>query len=102
MTESRQTPARKVDLAELERPALEAALEAAGQRRFHAAQIFQWIYRRGVADLGHAGSMTDLSRDLRARLADEFTLTTPTLVHRERSTDGTEKFLLRFADGKDI
>jgi 23S rRNA (adenine2503-C2)-methyltransferase len=46
--------------------------------------------------------MTDLSRDLRATLADEFTLTTPTLAQRETSVDGTEKFLLRLADGKHI
>src|SRR6266550_84429 len=96
------TATRTPDFAELERPELEAALEAAGERRFHAAQIFRWIYQRGIADLTDSGAMTDLSRDLRARLASEFTLSTPTLVHRERSVDGTEKFLLRLADGKDI
>jgi 23S rRNA (adenine2503-C2)-methyltransferase len=94
--------ARTTDLAELERAQLEAALETAGVRRFHASQIFRWIYRRGVTDLSDAGAMTDLSRDLRARLASDFTLTTPALVHRERSIDGTEKFLLRLADGRDI
>jgi len=88
-----------IDIAELERPALEAALEAADERPFHASQIFRWIYQRGVTDVS---SMTDLSRELRARLASEFTLSTPALVHRERSVDGTEKFLLRLADGKDI
>ena len=46
--------------------------------------------------------MTDLSRDLRATLAHEFTLTTPTLAQRETSVDGTEKFLLRLADGRHI
>src|SRR4249920_665001 len=46
--------------------------------------------------------MTDLPVDLRRRLADEFVLTTPTLAHREKSSDGTEKFLLRFADGADV
>jgi len=35
-------------------------------------------------------------------LADEFTVTTPALVQRERSLDGTEKFLLRLADGRSI
>jgi len=94
--------ARTTDLAELERPELEAALAAAGERRFHASQIFRWIYRRGVTDLSDAAAMTDLSRELRTRLAADFTLTTPALVHRERSVDGTEKFLLRLADGKDI
>src|SRR5258706_8383462 len=99
MKETPPHATRTADLAELERPALEAALAAAGERRFHAAQMFRWIYQRGVVDVD---AMTDLSRDLRGRLASEFTLTTPTLVHRERSIDGTEKFLLRLADGRDI
>src|SRR5258708_613138 len=46
--------------------------------------------------------MTDLSRDLRAALASEFRLSTPALLHREKSSDGTEKFLLRLADGRQI
>jgi 23S rRNA (adenine2503-C2)-methyltransferase len=88
-----------LDLATLERPALEAALEARGHKRFHARQIFSWIYKRGVTDVG---AMTDLSRDLRGALAAEFVLTTPTLAQREVSSDGTEKFLLRLADGRHI
>ena len=99
MTDTLQHATRTADLAELERSALEAALESRGERRFHAAQIFRWLYQRGVTD---PGAMTDLSRDLRARLASEFTFSTPTLIHRERSVDGTEKFLLRLADGRDI
>ncbi len=92
-------PPSPSDLAELERPALEAALEARGYERFRARQIFGWIYRRGVTDIE---AMTDLSRELRATLAEQFTLTTPTLVHREKSSDGTEKFLLRLGDGRQI
>src|SRR5260221_9656044 len=46
--------------------------------------------------------MTDLSRDLRATLARDFMIATPELTHRETSTDGTEKFLLRLADGRHI
>jgi 23S rRNA (adenine2503-C2)-methyltransferase len=88
-----------LDLANLERPALEAALEERGHRRFHARQIFSWIYKRGVTDLG---AMTDLSRDLRASLKDQFTITTPEIVTRECSSDGTEKFLLRLTDGRQL
>jgi 23S rRNA (adenine2503-C2)-methyltransferase len=87
------------DLAELERPALEAALEARGQRRFHARQIFGWIYRHGVTDLS---AMTDLSRELRAMLAEQFAITTPAIVQRDKSVDGTEKFLLRLGDGRTV
>ena len=87
------------DLAELERPVLETRLEARGVERFRARQIFRWIYRHGVSDIG---AMTDLSRDLRDALAIGFILTTPAVVGRERSIDGTEKFLLRLADGRQI
>jgi 23S rRNA (adenine2503-C2)-methyltransferase len=91
--------ARPLDLVELERPALEAALEARGYRRFHARQIFGWLYRLGVTDVT---AMTDLSRELRALLADEFVVHTPAIVRRDKSVDGTEKFLLRLADGRTI
>jgi 23S rRNA (adenine2503-C2)-methyltransferase len=87
------------DLTELERPALEAALAERGHQRFHGGQIFRWLYRRGVTDVE---AMTDLSRELRADLASHFRMSTPTLAHREKSVDGTEKFLLRLADGRTI
>jgi 23S rRNA (adenine2503-C2)-methyltransferase len=90
---------RPTDLAEFERPALEAALVARGHEGFRAGQIFRWVYRRGVTD---PAAMTDLSLELRAQLADEFALTTPTLEQREVSADGTEKFLLRLVDGRHI
>ena len=87
------------DLAELERPALELALTARGQRAFRARQLFGWIYRRGISDLA---AMTDLPRDLKAMLSAEFSLSTPQVAGREQSSDGTEKFLLRLGDGRQI
>src|SRR4051812_19918338 len=87
------------DLAELERPALETALEERGQPRFRAGQMFRWIYKRGVTDIDQ---MTDLPRELRAALAADFTLSTLRLAHRERSSDGTEKFLISLGDGRNI
>ena len=88
-----------LDLIEQERAALESALAELGYPRFHAGQIFRWIYRRGVTS---AEDMTDLPRDLRAAIAATFQLTTPTLVQRERSIDGTEKFVLRLEDGRTL
>jgi 23S rRNA (adenine2503-C2)-methyltransferase len=90
---------RPVDLVEQELPALEASLVARGHDRFRAQQIFRWIYGRGVTD---PSAMTDLPRELRASIVTDFVLTTPTLTAREKSIDGTEKFLLRLADGKQI
>ena len=101
-TSSPASPGSPIDLADLERPALQEALAARGHHRFRADQIFQWIYRHGVMDLAALSTMSDVPRSLREQLAAEFALTTPELVHRERSSDGTEKFLLRLADGRQI
>jgi 23S rRNA (adenine2503-C2)-methyltransferase len=84
-----------LSLIELERPALEAALAECGHERFRARQIFGWIYRRGATDIE---AMTNLPRNLRETLASRFSLTTPRVVAREHSADGTEKFLLELAD----
>ena len=88
-----------IDVADLELPELEATLAQLGRPAFHARQIFQWIYRRGVTDFG---LMTDLPRDLREQLGEHFRVGTPEVVRGEQSSDGTTKFLLELADGKQI
>jgi 23S rRNA (adenine2503-C2)-methyltransferase len=87
------------DVAETELHELEQVLADLGSPRFHARQIFQWIYRRGVTDFGE---MTDLGRDLRAQLARALRIATPEVVRKDESADGTTKFLLRLADGRHI
>jgi 23S rRNA (adenine2503-C2)-methyltransferase len=89
----------RLDIAGVELHELEQSLADLGQPRFHGRQIFQWIHKRDVTDLA---LMSDLSRELRATLATHFDLRTPAVVRRERSTDGTTKFLLRLEDGKHI
>jgi 23S rRNA (adenine2503-C2)-methyltransferase len=89
----------KLDLAELELNELEAALDARGVERFHARQLFRWIYKRGVTDLDR---MTDLSRSLRATLADSILIRTPAVVGDDVSVDGTRKLVLELADGRRI
>jgi 23S rRNA (adenine2503-C2)-methyltransferase len=89
----------RTDVAETDLHELEAALAELGHPRFHARQIFQWIYKRGVTDFEQ---MSDLPRDLRSHLSSTFIATTPVVEQVEQSSDGTTKFLLRLADGKHI
>lgn len=91
--------ASHIDLAELELSDMEAALEARGCERFHARQLYRWIYRRGVTDFA---LMTDLSRALRAQLDTDFVITTPQIVGDDRSVDGTRKFVLELSDTRRI
>jgi len=81
----------------LTRPQFAAALGAAGvperQRRMRAAQIWRWIYGRGATDFS---GMTNVSKELRAALAERFALSRPEIVSEQISGDGTRKWLLRF------
>jgi 23S rRNA (adenine2503-C2)-methyltransferase len=89
----------QTDLSELERHDIERALQALGVPAFHGRQVFTWIHKRGVAAFDE---MTDLGRPLRLRLAETFTIATPTLESVETSVDGTAKFLFRLVDGRRI
>ncbi len=73
--------ASRLNLAELDIPEIESALEARGCERFHARQLYRWIYKRAVVDFE---TMTDLSKDLRARLAADFEVVTPKVVSERR------------------
>lgn len=89
----------RLDLAELELAEMEAALESRGYQRFHARQLYRWIYKRGVTDFER---MTDLSRALRQQLADEFAISTPHVASDETSVDGTRKLVFQLADKRRI
>ena len=92
-------PDKALDLVEFERSELEPAFGRLGLERFRARQVFRWVYRHGVTSFD---AMTDLPQPLRTTLAATSTLNTPQVIQRERSVDGTEKFLLELADGKHI
>src|SRR4029079_8501790 len=89
----------KRDLSGLERTEIASAVAALGVPAFHGDQIFRWIYSRGVTDFA---AMTDLGRELRTTLGEAFSVQTPLVDARQRSTDGTIKFLLRLSDGRHV
>jgi 23S rRNA (adenine2503-C2)-methyltransferase len=97
--ETRADPATLLDLTELERPELEDAMARIGAPRFRGRQVLQWLYRRGVTEFP---LMTNLGRELQTRLATTCAIGSPAVVNRQTSSDGTTKFLLRLADGRQI
>ena len=78
---------------------LENILKSWQEPSFHARQIFNWIYRKGICDFA---GMSDLSAALRAKLQAKFIYGDPHLVKGVKSTDDTEKFLLGLDDGASI
>jgi 23S rRNA (adenine2503-C2)-methyltransferase len=69
------------------------------QARMRVSQLWGWTYVRGATDFA---SMTDIAKELRAELAQAFTLSRPEIVTEQISEDGTRKWLLRLEDGKEI
>jgi len=63
------------------------------QRRMRASQLWHWLYVRGVSDFA---LMTNIAKDLRAKLAEAFTIARPEIVSEQISVDGTRKWLFRF------
>ena len=89
----------KVDLAGLELKELETFVQSLGHKKFHARQIYHWIWKRGVVNFDE---MTNLGLELRQALAEAATISLPEVVKHDVSTDGTQKFVLRLADGRQI
>ncbi len=83
-------------LAGLSRGELAALIADLGEPAFRSRQLWHWIYHRGARAFDE---MTTLAKPFRARLAARFTLERPQSVHELVSTDGTRKWLLRFAGG---
>ncbi len=75
---------------------LENWLEENGIKPYRARQIFKWLYIRNADNFDQ---MTDISRELRGKLNTHFVLPRLSLETTEISSDGTEKFLFRLADG---
>jgi len=71
------------------------ALAAFDVERYRADQIYSWVYAKGARDFD---AMTNLSKDLRARLPEAFRIERPGVSVDQQSVDGTRKWLLDFED----
>jgi len=70
------------------------------QPPFRARQVWRWLYQRLA---GAIDEMTDVSKELRARLKESYVLGRLQSVAERASSDGwTRKWLLRLADGGEI
>jgi 23S rRNA (adenine2503-C2)-methyltransferase len=62
------------------------------ERRMRVAQLWHWLYVRGSTSFD---DMTNVSKLLRQRLADAYSLERPSIVSEQVSQDGTRKWLIR-------
>ena len=96
-----QRPQTRPTLFGLDREGLRARLaEDLGldpkPAKMRATQLWQWIYGHGARSFDE---MTNVAKEMRAKLSALYSLERPEIAERQVSSDGTRKYLIRFAPG---
>ena len=85
-----------MNLKNLTLPELAETIKALGQPPFRAKQVYSWLHK-GVRSYEE---MTNLPKNLRDRLGENYPIQAPTVVRRQESRkDGTIKYLWQLSDG---
>ncbi len=87
------------ELIGLSKDELLSEIISIGEKPFRAKQLWQWIYFRGETNFDN---MSNLSKELRVKLKELYTITRPKIVDEQLSIDKTHKWLLEFVDGQRI
>jgi 23S rRNA (adenine2503-C2)-methyltransferase len=95
--ETTPTTDSRTNLVGLSRQSLASALAELGEKPFRAKQLWHWMYHRGATDFA---AMTDLSKDLRAKMENHFVVDRLKIAREQTSADGTRKWLMEFSDGQ--
>jgi len=69
------------------------------EKPFRANQIWSWIYHHGVKNFH---DMTNISKQSRENLEENFSLDRPEITKDLISFDGTHKFLIKFSDNQEV
>jgi 23S rRNA (adenine2503-C2)-methyltransferase len=89
----------KNNLINLDKNELNKKLLELEEKPFRAKQIWNWLYVRGVKSFLE---MSDISKDLRQKLEDNFFISRPEITKDITSADGTRKWLIKFSDNKEV
>ena len=81
------------------REELTSQMDELGEKPYRALQLYAWIYRRRVLEFER---MTDLPRSLRTLLKERAVVTHTRIEQVFLSGDGTRRFLLTLADGREV
>jgi 23S rRNA (adenine2503-C2)-methyltransferase len=92
-------PPAKTHFLDLSLEALQQWLGEVGQPKYRAKQIFDWVYGNRITDFDE---MSNLPKSLRRRLDEQFVIFRAQQTAIQSSRDGTDKLLVRLADGGEV
>lgn len=84
------------NIRDLSLPDLEIYFEKLGEKKFRAKQVYEWLWQKQAMSFA---DMTNLSKELRQKLGDSFTLPALTIDATQYSADGTIKSRFKTWDG---
>jgi len=88
------------NILDLSKRVLEDWLLEKGLKKYNLNQILQWLYSKKVPSFDE---MTNLSKEVRGLLSENFTIRMLEVVERHHSAiDGSTKYLFRLADGNAV
>jgi 23S rRNA (adenine2503-C2)-methyltransferase len=90
---------KKQDIRKYSKAELTALLEGIGQPKYRANQIFKWLWQDGTTTFDE---MTNLSKELRTHLDEQFTIQPIRINAVQKSEDGTVKTRFKLHDGFNI
>ena len=87
----------RIDIKSMDMKELQSFIEAMGEKKFRAKQLYSWMHQKLVTDFDE---MTNLSKAFRDRLKEKCSLG-GVQIRREQISkkDGTRKFLMELSDG---
>ncbi|MEJ9279923.1 23S rRNA (adenine(2503)-C(2))-methyltransferase RlmN [Ureibacillus thermosphaericus] len=95
----KEKPQLKESIYSLTLDELKQWLNENGEKPFRATQIYEWLYHKRVKTFDE---MTNLSKQLRDKLKENFAFTTLSTIVKQESKDGTIKFLFQLQDNYSI
>ena len=88
-----------IDIKSMTPDEITAECQKMGEPSFRGKQIFTWLHKGAVS----FSEMSNLSKELRQKLSDRFTITVPAVKLKQVSRlDGTIKYLWELSDGNCI
>lgn len=74
-------------------------IESMDEKSFRAGQLYEWIHKKLVNSFDN---MTNIPKELRAKLAKDCTIDSTHIVEVQKSADGTRKYLMQLFDDNTV
>jgi len=87
---------KKIDIRKLSEQELIETLESMGEKKFRGKQVYEWLWTKRARSFDE---MTNLSKPLRDKLEERFSIHVIEIADKQISDDGTIKYAFKLKEG---